>query len=129
MGERILVWCQAKTRHAISNTTSKQDIKYYDKTITIANIISYFLRKYREAIEVQKHPNNLNRDAAMNGCNINKIWKTILLVIEDWPISPTSSLPQFSSFLLLALMKWTASFTKHWHSKNGSGHGRNPRNI
>jgi len=27
--------------------------------------------------------------------------------------------------LLLALMKWTARFTKRWHSKNGSGHGRN----
>jgi len=37
--------------------------------ITIANITSYFPRKYREAIEIQKHPNNLNRD---NGYNINK---------------------------------------------------------
>jgi len=52
----------------------------FDKTTTIANIISYFPRKYREAIEIQKHPNNLNRD---NGYNINKIWKNILPVIED----------------------------------------------
>ena len=37
---------------------------------TIANFISYFPRKYREAIEVQKYPNTLNRD---NGYNINKI--------------------------------------------------------
>jgi len=42
----------------------------FDKTITIANITSYFPRKYREAIEIQKHPNNLNRD---NGYNINKM--------------------------------------------------------
>ncbi|KYQ54039.1 hypothetical protein ALC60_07051, partial [Trachymyrmex zeteki] len=30
--------------------------------------------------------------------------------------------------LLLALMKWTARFTKRWHSKNGHGHGENSRN-
>jgi len=35
---------------------------------SISNITSYFLRKYREAIEIQKHSNNLNRD---NGYNIN----------------------------------------------------------
>ena len=27
------------------------------------------------------------------------------------------------------LMKWTARFTKRWHTKNGSGHGENPRNA
>ena len=52
----------------------------FDKTTTIANITSYFPRKYREAIEIQKHPKNLNRD---NGYNINKIWETILPIIED----------------------------------------------
>jgi len=31
---------------------------------------SYFPRKYREAIEIQKHSDNLNRD---NGYNISKI--------------------------------------------------------
>ncbi|KYN29293.1 hypothetical protein ALC57_01271 [Trachymyrmex cornetzi] len=31
--------------------------------------------------------------------------------------------------LLLALMKWTARFTKRWHSKNGFEHGENPRNA
>ncbi|KAG5309215.1 PNCB phosphoribosyltransferase, partial [Pseudoatta argentina] len=31
--------------------------------------------------------------------------------------------------LLFALMKWTARFTKRWHSKNGSGHGGNPHNL
>ncbi|KYQ47768.1 hypothetical protein ALC60_13193, partial [Trachymyrmex zeteki] len=31
--------------------------------------------------------------------------------------------------LLLILMKWTARFTKRWHSKNGSEHGENPRNA
>jgi len=50
----------------------------FDKTITIANI-TYFSRKYREAIEVQKHPNNLNRD---NGYNI-KYGKIILLVVKN----------------------------------------------
>jgi len=60
----------------------------------IANITLYFPRKYREAIEIQKHPNNLNRD----NDNINKIWKTILSVIEDRPIS---SLPSTILFFLL----------------------------
>ncbi|KAG5322672.1 MOS1T transposase, partial [Pseudoatta argentina] len=66
-------------------------------TTTIVNIASYFPRKYRKAIEIQKHPNHLNRD---NGYNINKIWKTILPVIEDRPIPPplpSPSHPQFSS--------------------------------
>jgi len=54
-----------KTRHAVSiiRTTSKQDIKYC--LTTIANIISYF--QEGKAIEIQKHPINLNRD----GYNIN----------------------------------------------------------
>jgi len=50
----------------------------FDKTTTIANITSCFPKKYRKAIEIQKHPNNPNRD---NGYNINKI--TILPVIEE----------------------------------------------
>ena len=51
----------------------------FNKTITIANITLYFLTKCREAIQIQKHPNSLNRD---NGYNLNKIWKTILPVIK-----------------------------------------------
>ncbi|KYQ56655.1 hypothetical protein ALC60_04254, partial [Trachymyrmex zeteki] len=31
--------------------------------------------------------------------------------------------------LFLALMKWTARFTKRWHSKNGFEHGENPRST
>jgi len=82
------------TRNHYQNIKSKQDQILFDKTTTIANITSYFPRKYREAI--QKHPNNLNRD---NGYNINKIWKTILLVIEDRFSPPLSSpFPQFSTF-------------------------------
>ena len=50
----------------------------FDKTIIIANITLYFPRKYKETIEIQKYPNNLNRD---NGYNINKIWKTILSLL------------------------------------------------
>ena len=38
----------------------------FGKTTTIANITSYFPRKYREAIEIQKHSNNLNRDNSYN---------------------------------------------------------------
>jgi len=49
-----------KTRHQI----------LFDKTIITSNITSYFPKKYREAIEIQNHPNNLNRD---NGYNINRI--------------------------------------------------------
>jgi len=73
----------------------------FDKTTTIANIAShalYISRKYREAIEIQKHPNNLNRD---NGYNINKIWKTFsrLLKTDQFPPSlPPPLFPQFSSF-------------------------------
>jgi len=53
----------------------------FDKTTTIANITTYFPRKEnREAIKIQKHPNNLNKD---NDYNINKIWKTILPVNKD----------------------------------------------
>jgi len=37
---------------------------------TIANITLYFPRKYRETIEIKKHPNNLNGD---NGYNISQI--------------------------------------------------------
>ena len=68
------------TQSALSehNIETKHQI-LFDKTITIANITSYFPRKYREAI-IQKYPNNLNRD---NGYNINKIWKTILPVIKN----------------------------------------------
>jgi len=34
----------------------------FDKTITIATTTSYFPRKYKETIEIQKHSDNLNRD-------------------------------------------------------------------
>jgi len=44
------------------NITSRQTIKYFDKTTTIATTTSYFTRQCREAIEIQKYPDNLNRD-------------------------------------------------------------------
>ena len=74
-----------RLKHVTQSVLSEHNIEtghqiLFDKTTTIANITSYFLRKYREVIEIQKHPNNLNRD---NGYNINKIWKTILPLIED----------------------------------------------
>jgi len=51
----------------------------FDKTTTIATI-TYFPRKYRDVIEIQKHYDNLNRD---NSYNISKIWKLILPVIKN----------------------------------------------
>ena len=74
-----------RLKHVTQSALSEYNIEtghqiLFDKITTIANITSYFPRKYREAIEIQKHPNNLNRN---NGCNINKIWKTILSVIEN----------------------------------------------
>jgi len=75
------VWLKT-SQLALSEHKSKQNIKYLPKTPTIANIILYFPKKYREATEIQKHPNHLNRDTGY----INKIWKTILPIIEDQSI-------------------------------------------
>jgi len=61
-------FCEALSKH--NNIKTGHQI-LFDKTITIANITSYFSRKYSEVIEIQKYPKNLNRD---NDCNINKIW-------------------------------------------------------
>jgi len=74
-----------KLKHVTQSALSENNVEtghqiLFDKTIIIANITLYFPRKYKETIEIQKHPNNLNRD---NGYNINKIWKTILSVIVD----------------------------------------------
>jgi len=52
----------------------------FDKTTTIATTASYFSRKYRETIDIQKHSDNLNRN---NGYNISKIWKPILPIIKN----------------------------------------------
>ena len=75
-----------RLKHVTQSALSEHNIEtkhqiLFDKTITIANITSYFPRKYREAVEIQKHPNNVNRDN--DNYNINKIWKTILPVNED----------------------------------------------
>ena len=74
VNQEIKKQLMSKTHHTISiiriqhrNRTSNTIYKTY--TIII-NITSYFPRKYREAIEIQKYSNNLNRD---NGYNINKI--------------------------------------------------------
>ncbi|KYN31782.1 hypothetical protein ALC56_13921, partial [Trachymyrmex septentrionalis] len=45
------------------------------------------------------------------------------------PLYQGEEQPDTSYKLLLTLMKWTARSTKLWHSKNGSGHGENPRNA
>ena len=79
-----------RLKHVIQSALSKHNETghqiLFDKTttiITITNISSYFSRKYREAIEIQKYPNDLNRNLNRDNGYINKIWKTILPVIEN----------------------------------------------
>jgi len=74
-----------KLKHTTQSALSEYNIEtdhqiLFDKTTIIATTTSYFPRKYREAIEIQKHSDNLNKD---NGYNINKIWKPILPVIKN----------------------------------------------
>jgi len=38
----------------------------FGKTTTIATTASYFPRKYRETLIIQKHSDNLNRDVGYN---------------------------------------------------------------
>lgn len=61
----------------------------FDKTTTLATTTSYFPRKHREALEIQKHPDNLNRDS---GYTVSKIWKTALMT-DQRSIPPTSQNP------------------------------------
>ena len=80
--------------------------------------MSYFPRKYKEALEIQKHPDNLNRDSDYN---ISRIWNTALLK-KDFLFSTHALTPppfpslqrlhkesfpeqQFSICALVALMK------------------------
>ena len=56
-----------RLKHVTQSALSEHNIEtghqiLFDKTTTIASITSYFLRKYREAIEIQKQSNNLNTD-------------------------------------------------------------------
>jgi len=67
-----------RLKHITQSALSEHNIEtghqiLFDKNTTTTTIVittSYFPRKYREAIEIQKHLDNLNRD---NGYNINKI--------------------------------------------------------
>jgi len=68
-----------KLKHITQSALSEHNIKtdhqiLFDKTTIIATITSYFPRKYRETIEIQKHSDNLNKD---KDYNISKIWKPI----------------------------------------------------
>ena len=47
----------------------------YDKATILAPSQGYFARKYREGLEILKHPDNLNRD---KGLQVNPIWHTAL---------------------------------------------------
>jgi len=66
-----------KLKHVTQSALSEHNIEIghqilFEKTTTIANITSYFPKKYRKTIEIQKEQsNNLNRD---NGYNIKEIW-------------------------------------------------------
>jgi len=51
--------CDVRLKHVTQSELLEHNIEtgyqiLFDKTIIIANIISYFPRKYREAIEIQK---------------------------------------------------------------------------
>jgi len=57
---------RVKLKHVTQSALSEHNIEtghqiLFDKT-TINNITSYFSRKYKGVIEIQKHPNSLNRD-------------------------------------------------------------------
>jgi len=128
-----------RLKHATQSALSEHNIEtrhqiLFDKT-TIANITSYFLRKYKEAIKVHKHPNNKDNGEIKYGKPFSRLLKTDQF---RSPLPPTilffsSPLQQIAQYkmngleeqlnirLLLALMKWIAS-TKRWHSKNGSGY-------
>ncbi|KYN07882.1 hypothetical protein ALC62_01145 [Cyphomyrmex costatus] len=58
----------------------------FDKMATIATTTSYFPRKHREALKIQKHSDNLNRDS---GYNVSRIWKTALSTGQRSTPSPT----------------------------------------
>ena len=56
-----------RLKHVTQSALSEYNIEtghqiLFNKTTIIANITSYFPRKYREVIEIQKYLNNLNRD-------------------------------------------------------------------
>jgi len=64
-----------RLKHITQSALSEHNIEtghqiLFDKMTTIATTTSHFPRKYREAIKIQKHFDNLNRD---NGYNISKI--------------------------------------------------------
>jgi len=47
----------------------------FDQTSVVSKSQHYFPRKIREAIEIKKHPQNLNRD---DGYQLSSIWKPVL---------------------------------------------------
>ncbi|XP_076396721.1 uncharacterized protein LOC143265924 [Megachile rotundata] len=49
----------------------------FEKTEVLAKTSAYLPRKHREAIEIRKHPNNINRET---GYHINPIWHTLFPV-------------------------------------------------
>ncbi|XP_076246266.1 uncharacterized protein LOC143186474 [Calliopsis andreniformis] len=49
----------------------------FNETKVIAKTKGYFPKKYRETLEIMKHPNNINRDT---GYHLNPIWSSLLPV-------------------------------------------------
>ncbi|XP_039303910.1 uncharacterized protein LOC120357487 [Solenopsis invicta] len=47
----------------------------YDKSTMLVPSQGYFARKYREGLEILKHPDNLNRDKSLQ---VKPIWHTVL---------------------------------------------------
>ncbi|XP_018401736.1 PREDICTED: uncharacterized protein LOC108778909 [Cyphomyrmex costatus] len=70
------VWLKHITQSALTEHSIETGHRIlFDKTVTIAATTSYFPRKHKETLEIQKHPDNLNRDS---GYSVKKIWKTAL---------------------------------------------------
>jgi len=82
--------CDVRLKHITQSALSEHNIDtnhqiLFDNTTTIATPTSYFPRKYKETTEIQKHPDNLNRD---NSYNISKIWEPILSLSKiDWLVN------------------------------------------
>ncbi|XP_018312914.1 uncharacterized protein [Mycetomoellerius zeteki] len=61
-----------RLKHVTQSALAKHNLEtghqiLFDKTTTLATTTSYFPRKHREVLEIQKHLDNLNRDSGYTG--------------------------------------------------------------